>query len=83
MSNWPVQLKLVAFVCSNYFEIVKLLQLKLVFFCVDSSDINCVYFCFRLGHPEECASAVSFLVSDDASYMTGDSIIVAGRSPRL
>lgn len=32
----------------------------------------------RTGKPEECASVVSFLASDDASYITGETIIVAG-----
>lgn len=32
----------------------------------------------RLGVPEECAGAVAFLVSDDASYMTGETIVIAG-----
>jgi len=32
----------------------------------------------RLGTPEECAGAVAFLVSDDASYVTGETIVMAG-----
>ncbi|XP_064478476.1 dehydrogenase/reductase SDR family member 4-like [Ornithodoros turicata] len=32
----------------------------------------------RLGEASECASLVSFLVSDDASYITGENIPVAG-----
>lgn len=32
----------------------------------------------RLGKPEEIAGAVAFLVSDDSSYMTGETIVVAG-----
>ncbi|XP_067645283.1 dehydrogenase/reductase SDR family member 4 [Eurosta solidaginis] len=32
----------------------------------------------RLGTPEEMAGIVSFLVSDDASYITGESIIASG-----
>ncbi|CAO2590920.1 Dehydrogenase/reductase SDR family member 4, partial [Lemmus lemmus] len=38
---------------------------------------------FRLGEPEDCAGIVSFLCSSDASYITGESIIAAGFSPRL
>ena len=32
----------------------------------------------RVGKPEECASVVAFLVSDDASYITGETITIAG-----
>ena len=32
----------------------------------------------RLGKPEDIASAVSFLVSDEASYITGETIHVNG-----
>ncbi|VDM46984.1 unnamed protein product [Toxocara canis] len=34
--------------------------------------------CNRYGTPEECAGAVAFLVSDDASYITGESVVIAG-----
>jgi len=34
----------------------------------------------RLGEPEECAGAVAFLVSEDASYITGETIVMAGGS---
>ncbi|XP_045866239.1 dehydrogenase/reductase SDR family member 2, mitochondrial isoform X3 [Meles meles] len=37
----------------------------------------------RLGQPEDCAGIVSFLCSPDASYITGESFVVAGFSPRL
>ncbi|XP_036197503.1 dehydrogenase/reductase SDR family member 2, mitochondrial-like [Myotis myotis] len=37
----------------------------------------------RLGHPEDCSGLVSFLCSPDASYITGESIVVAGFSPHL
>uniref|UniRef100_G3TJ09 Dehydrogenase/reductase 2 n=1 Tax=Loxodonta africana TaxID=9785 RepID=G3TJ09_LOXAF len=37
----------------------------------------------RNGWPEDYALIVSFLCSSDASYITGESIIVAGFSPRL
>ncbi|XP_078315063.1 dehydrogenase/reductase SDR family member 4-like [Crassostrea virginica] len=32
----------------------------------------------RFGEPSECAGTVSFLVSDDASYITGETILVTG-----
>jgi NAD(P)-dependent dehydrogenase (short-subunit alcohol dehydrogenase family) len=32
----------------------------------------------RLGEPEEVASAVAFLLSDDASYITGTCLVVDG-----
>uniref|UniRef100_A0A0B7A4T2 Dehydrogenase/reductase SDR family member 4 n=1 Tax=Arion vulgaris TaxID=1028688 RepID=A0A0B7A4T2_9EUPU len=32
----------------------------------------------RLGEPQDCAGAASFLVSDDSSWMTGETIVVAG-----
>ncbi|KAL4536805.1 hypothetical protein Ndes2437B_g06209 [Nannochloris sp. 'desiccata'] len=32
----------------------------------------------RLGRPEDMAAAVAFLVSDDASYVTGETLVVAG-----
>ncbi|ESN90490.1 hypothetical protein HELRODRAFT_185211 [Helobdella robusta] len=32
----------------------------------------------RLGRPEECSGAVAFLVSDDASYVTGETIVIGG-----
>ena len=32
----------------------------------------------RMGQPDECAGAVAFLVSDDASYITAETIVVAG-----
>jgi glucose 1-dehydrogenase len=32
----------------------------------------------RLGHPEEIAKAVAFLVSEDASYITGSTLRVDG-----
>ncbi|CAH1780413.1 unnamed protein product [Owenia fusiformis] len=34
----------------------------------------------RLGVPDECAGAVSFLVSSDASYITGETIVMNGGS---
>lgn len=35
----------------------------------------------RFGDPKECASVVSFLCSEDASYMTGETIPVTGGLP--
>jgi dehydrogenase/reductase SDR family protein 4 len=32
----------------------------------------------RIGRPDECASTVAFLVSDDASYITGETIVISG-----
>lgn len=32
----------------------------------------------RLGMPDEMAGVVSFLVSDDASYITGETILATG-----
>uniref|UniRef100_A0A7I4YVM0 Dehydrogenase/reductase SDR family member 4 n=1 Tax=Haemonchus contortus TaxID=6289 RepID=A0A7I4YVM0_HAECO len=32
----------------------------------------------RLGTPNDCAGAVAFLVSDDAQYITGETILIAG-----
>ncbi len=32
----------------------------------------------RLGTPEDMAAAVAYLASDDASYVTGETIVVAG-----
>uniref|UniRef100_A0A4W2D249 Dehydrogenase/reductase SDR family member 4 n=1 Tax=Bos indicus x Bos taurus TaxID=30522 RepID=A0A4W2D249_BOBOX len=34
----------------------------------------------RIGKPEECAGIVSFLCSEDASYITGETVVVAGGS---
>uniref|UniRef100_A0A2K5PVC4 Dehydrogenase/reductase 4 n=1 Tax=Cebus imitator TaxID=2715852 RepID=A0A2K5PVC4_CEBIM len=35
----------------------------------------------RMGEPEECAGIVSFLCSEDASYITGETVVVGGGSP--
>jgi len=32
----------------------------------------------RLGEPEDCAGAVAFLVSDDASFITGETVTMSG-----
>ncbi|NP_001264018.1 dehydrogenase/reductase member 2-like [Oryctolagus cuniculus] len=37
----------------------------------------------RKGQPEDCAGLVSFLCSPDASYISGENIVVAGFSPHL
>ncbi|XP_023422816.1 dehydrogenase/reductase SDR family member 2, mitochondrial [Cavia porcellus] len=42
-----------------------------------------VYEIRRFGQPEDCAGLVSFLCSPDASYITGENIVVAGFSPRM
>lgn len=38
-------------------------------------------FYFRFGEPEDCAGAAAFLASNDSSYITGESIVVAGGMP--
>ncbi|XP_055472038.1 dehydrogenase/reductase SDR family member 4 [Psammomys obesus] len=35
----------------------------------------------RLGKPEECAGIVSFLCSEDASYINGETVVVGGGTP--
>ena len=32
----------------------------------------------RIGRPEECAGIVAFLASDEASYITSETVLVAG-----
>ena len=36
---------------------------------------------FRFGTSDECSGAVSFLASDDSSYITGETIIINGGLP--
>ncbi|XP_058911670.1 dehydrogenase/reductase SDR family member 4 isoform X2 [Kogia breviceps] len=35
----------------------------------------------RIGKPEDCAGIVSFLCTEDASYITGETVVVAGGMP--
>ncbi|XP_020037353.2 dehydrogenase/reductase SDR family member 4 [Castor canadensis] len=35
----------------------------------------------RIGKPEECAGIVSFMCSEDASYLTGETVVVGGGAP--
>ena len=35
----------------------------------------------RLGTPEDMAAATAFLASDDACYITGETLVVAGGIP--
>uniref|UniRef100_A0A8C4M2M3 Dehydrogenase/reductase 2 n=1 Tax=Equus asinus TaxID=9793 RepID=A0A8C4M2M3_EQUAS len=46
-------------------------------------NFNEVYGLQRFGEPEECAGIVSFLCSSDASYISGENIVVASYSPKL
>jgi len=42
------------------------------------------YFCIftlRLGESEDIGGAVSFLSSDQASYITGETLVIAGGMP--
>ena len=36
---------------------------------------------YRIGLPDEMAGCVAFMVSEDASYMTGETICVSGGLP--
>ena len=48
----------------------------MTFYCGILSKGKCHF--YRLGKPEDCAGTVSFLCSDDASYITGEVILVTG-----
>ena len=43
------------------------------------------YICFslacRVGTPDECAGTVAFLASEDADYITGETIVIGGGIP--
>ena len=41
-------------------------------------DITIITAISRLGEPSDCAGAVSFLCSDAASYITGETIVISG-----
>ena len=43
-----------------------------------SQDLAFIF--YRIATPDECAGTVSFLSSDDASYVTGETIVIAGGS---
>lgn len=45
---------------------------------LDENELKCLVPAGRFGRPEEVAAAVSFLVSEDASYITGETISVNG-----
>ncbi len=64
------------------------------FFCLavwrffSESSVNCtkyllqhVHFVRRLGEPEDCAGAASFLASDESRFITGETLVVAGGAP--
>ena len=44
--------------------------------CLERVDFTC-----RFGKPSEIGGVVAFLVSDDASYMTGETMVVGGGYP--
>ena len=39
---------------------------------------NFILFCASIGQQEECAGIVAFLASDEASYITAETVVVAG-----
>ena len=46
--------------------------------CWYTSHVRITCSPYRLGQPEDCGGTVSFLCSDDASYITGEIILVTG-----
>jgi len=46
--------------------------------CTDVLVSHVYHSLYRMGEPEDCAGMVSLLCSDDASYITGEIILVAG-----
>ena len=44
--------------------------------CLERVNFTCSF-----GKPSEIGGAVAFLVSDDASYMTGETMVVGGGYP--
>jgi dehydrogenase/reductase SDR family protein 4 len=44
----------------------------------ETFENNSEFFMKRAGNPDEIAGTAAFLCSDDASYITGETIIVAG-----
>ena len=65
----------------NY-PISKYCTRTIVLFVLSPMNINVsltfLVLCCRLGESDECAGTVSFLVSDDARYITGETIVVSG-----
>ena len=41
---------------------------------------TCIFKYYRIGQPDEMGGIASFLVSDDASYISGENIVAAGGS---
>ena len=57
-------------------------------FCNYSSHPTALFFfmaylilSYRIGSPEEMAGVAAFLVSDDASYITAETIVANGGAP--
>ena len=48
---------------------------------IEGNTAYCVIVLSSLGEPHEMAGLVSFLASDDASYITGENFIAAGGMP--